>query len=68
MGSSCLATLKGHTAPIVSLAYDPTSQLAVSGSQDGVCRVWDLAAQVTYALSLICHEVVLRNVAFIVGA
>ena len=36
-------TLRGHTNAVVSLAVDPESPYGlVSGSHDGMCRVWDV--------------------------
>ena len=60
----CIATLSGHNASIVSLAVHHVSQLAVSGSQDGTCRVWNLAAQGACLATLVGHEGGVRAVAF----
>jgi WD40 repeat protein len=40
----CLATLKGHTNAVASVAVTADGQRVVSGSNDGTVRVWDLAA------------------------
>ena len=65
----CIATLSGHTAPVVSLAVDYlNSRLAVSGSHDGTCRVWNLAAQGACLATLVGHEKEVRAVAFVSGA
>ncbi|KAI4191871.1 MAG: hypothetical protein LQ350_008725, partial [Teloschistes chrysophthalmus] len=53
---------------IVNLAIDdPTSRLAVSGSQDGTCRLWNLAAQGACLATLVGHEKEVRAVAFALG-
>ncbi|MCJ1431860.1 hypothetical protein MMC27_001216 [Xylographa pallens] len=62
---ACIATLKGHTAPVVSLAVHQVSHLAVSGSQDGICRVWNLAAQGACLATMVGHEGGVRAVAFV---
>jgi len=37
-----LRTLKGHTAPVQSVAFSPTAGLVSSGGDDGVLRAWNL--------------------------
>jgi WD40 repeat protein len=41
----CLVTLKGHTRGITSVAISPDGRTIVSGSRDGVIKVWDWWAQ-----------------------
>ncbi|KAL9103763.1 MAG: hypothetical protein Q9163_001222 [Psora crenata] len=65
---ACIATLSGHTEPIISLAVDPTFRLAVSGSHDGTCRVWNLAAHGACLATLVGHKKEVRAVAFALGA
>jgi tricorn protease-like protein len=40
----CIATLKGHTAPVNGVAVTADGRRAVSSSQDTTLRVWDLDA------------------------
>lgn len=39
---SCLATLEGHTYPVLSLAFSPDGTHLVSGSGDTTLIVWDV--------------------------
>jgi WD40 repeat protein len=43
-GRNQVATLKGHTNPVVSLAFCPDSRLLASGGLDGTIRLWDVPA------------------------
>jgi WD40 repeat protein len=38
-----IATLKGHTHYVSSVAFSPDSKLAISGSYDETVKVWDIA-------------------------
>jgi F-box and WD-40 domain protein CDC4 len=60
---SCDATLGAHMAPVVSLAFDPASHFVTSGSQDGICRVWNLAGQATSVSTLSGHVGDVRSLA-----
>jgi WD40 repeat protein len=40
-----VATLKGHTGPLVALAFSPRGGMLVSSSQDRLVKVWDVAAR-----------------------
>lgn len=37
---TCITSLKGHTAPVWSLAWDATGQYLASASHDGTLRIW----------------------------
>ena len=39
---SCLKSIRGHTMPVLSMAYDPTGSLVATGSADNSVRVWDM--------------------------
>ena len=39
-----LATLRGHSKVVVSIAVSPDGRTILSGSQDGTVRLWDLAS------------------------
>ncbi len=39
-----LATLRGHSRVVVSIALSPDGKTILSGSQDGTVRLWDLAS------------------------
>jgi WD40 repeat protein len=40
-GGRCLATLRGHSGPVLSLAASPDGKLLCSGSGDQTIRLWD---------------------------
>ncbi|EAW10219.1 U3 snoRNA-associated protein UTP13 [Aspergillus clavatus NRRL 1] len=40
--TTLLRTLKPHTAPVVTIAVDPTSTLLATGAADGSIKVWDI--------------------------
>jgi U3 small nucleolar RNA-associated protein 13 len=39
---ACARSIRGHTMPVLSMAYDPTGSLVATGSADCSVRVWDL--------------------------
>lgn len=41
---SPIITLRGHTAEVLSVAFDPSGKTLASGSRDGTVRIWDLAS------------------------
>ena len=41
-GGPLLSTLAGHGAPVLAVAVTPDGRRAVSGSDDGTLKVWDL--------------------------
>src|ERR1700692_3478903 len=41
MWDSCLRTLEGHSAQIMSVAFSPDRTRIVSGSGDSTLRMWD---------------------------
>jgi WD40 repeat protein len=42
--------LSGHTRPVKSLAFSPTSRRLVSASRDGTARVWDIETRSAVAV------------------
>ncbi|KAI8633534.1 vegetative incompatibility protein HET-E-1 [Xylariaceae sp. FL1651] len=40
---NCLQTLEGHTEGVTSVAFSPDSKIVVSGSWDGMVRLWSTA-------------------------
>ncbi|EFL15750.1 serine/threonine-protein kinase [Streptomyces sp. C] len=57
-----VATLTGHTKPVLSLAFAPDGTLA-SGCADGTIRLWDLASRTSTA-TLTGHTKAVAAVAF----
>ena len=54
-------TLRGHSNAVISLAADPESEYClVSGSHDGICRIWDVRSskhdKERYGESVYCIE------------
>jgi U3 small nucleolar RNA-associated protein 13 len=39
---TCVRSIRGHTMPVRSMAYDPTGTLVATGSADRSVRVWDM--------------------------
>ncbi len=58
-----LKSLRGHTGPILALAYSPDGRQIVTASADHTAKVWD-AASATNLLTLIGHTAPVRSVAF----
>ena len=58
-----LLTLKGHSAPISSVAFSPDGQRIVTGSGDQTAKVWE-AASGRELLTLKGHSNAIRSVAF----
>jgi WD40 repeat protein/serine/threonine protein kinase len=58
-----LLTLKGHGAPIRSVAFSPNGQRLVTGSEDQTAKVWE-AASGKELLTLKGHRAVIWSVAF----
>jgi WD40 repeat protein len=40
-----LATLKGHTGPVTSIAFDADSTRVITASVDGTARIWNMAGK-----------------------
>jgi WD40 repeat protein/class 3 adenylate cyclase len=58
-----LKTLRGHQAPILSVAFSPDGQRIVTGSGDASAKVWDIASgQVVFTLR--GHKEPISSVAF----
>jgi WD40 repeat protein len=57
------ATLDGHTRPINSIVFSPNGTLVLSGSADGVLRLWD-AKSGARLRSLIGHNDSVKHAAF----
>ncbi|MFE1555249.1 WD40 repeat domain-containing serine/threonine protein kinase [Streptomyces sp. NPDC058734] len=60
--TTAVATLTGHTKPVLSLAFAPDGTLA-SGCADGTIRLWDLASRSSTA-TLTGHTKAVAAVAF----
>ena len=58
-----LLTLKGHSAPIWSVAFSPDGQRIVTGSEDQTAKVWE-AASGKELLTLKGHSAPIWSVAF----
>nr|XP_033807240.1 WD repeat and HMG-box DNA-binding protein 1 [Geotrypetes seraphini] len=59
--SSQQKTLRGHEAPVLSLAFDPKDAFLASASCDGFVRVWNIAEQIcemSWSLLQKCNDVV----------
>jgi WD40 repeat protein len=41
---NCIATLAGHTGPVLSVAFHPHGDILATGSQDHTVRLWHLSA------------------------
>ncbi|MBP87593.1 MAG: hypothetical protein CMJ64_12855 [Planctomycetaceae bacterium] len=62
---SVAATLLGHEAPIMSLAFNSNHTRLISSSEDKTVRVWDIAdAKFPELLKYTAHEAVVRAVTF----
>jgi WD40 repeat protein/predicted Ser/Thr protein kinase len=57
-----LMALRGHTGPVLAVAYAPDGQRIVTGSADHTARVWDVASG--KALTLRGHGDPVKSVAF----
>jgi WD40 repeat protein/tRNA A-37 threonylcarbamoyl transferase component Bud32 len=58
-----LKALRGHTGPILAVAYSPDGQRIVTGSADHTAKVWD-AARGKELLTLRGHTEPVKSVAF----
>jgi WD40 repeat protein len=58
-----LATLRGHTAGVLAVAFSPDGKLLASGDAEGVVKVWDRRA-LRETLTLRGHRGAVRAVAF----
>jgi WD40 repeat protein len=58
-----LRTLKGHTAPVTSVAFSPDSTRALTGSRDNTAKLWD-AKTGKEILSLPGHTQEVTSVSF----
>ncbi|XP_073494567.1 WD repeat and HMG-box DNA-binding protein 1 [Phyllobates terribilis] len=59
--SSAQKTLRGHTAPVLSVAFDPKDEYLASAGCDGTVRIWNIEEQICEVnLSLLpkCNDVV----------
>jgi eukaryotic-like serine/threonine-protein kinase len=59
-----LMTLRGHSAPVLGVAYSPDGQQLVTASSDTTARVWD-AASGRFLFALNGHLGPLRSVAYL---
>jgi WD40 repeat protein len=55
--------LRGHTGPVLAVAFGPFGKLLVSGGQDGTVRVWDIASG-TAIRTIALHTSPVNGVAF----
>jgi len=58
-----LKTLRGHLAPVTSVAFSPDGQRIVTGSFDQTAKIWDVASG-RDLLTLKGHSAEIRSVAF----
>jgi len=60
---SDLATLKGNTGPVNSVAVSPDGKMIASGGNDGTVRLWDIESRQELA-ALTGHENAVKSLAF----
>ena len=58
-----LATLRGHTGPVLGVAVSPDGALVATGSLDGTAKLWDPATG-REMLTLFGHDLVVNTVTF----
>jgi WD40 repeat protein len=58
-----LATLRGHSGPLLGVAVSPDGALVATGSLDGTAKLWDLATG-QEVLTLFGHDGPVNTVAF----
>jgi WD40 repeat protein len=58
-----IATLRGHTHPVICLTFHPDGTRLASGSQDETVKIWDVATG-QEILTLLSHALCVRSVAF----
>ena len=59
-----IATLTGHTYPVLSVAFSPDGKTLASGSRDDTVRLWDMATHRQIGSPLTSHTGWVLSVAF----
>jgi WD40 repeat protein/serine/threonine protein kinase len=57
-----LATLEGHTRPVVAVAFSPQGNMLASGARDGTLRLWN--AETAEQTALPGHAIMIRTLTF----
>ncbi|CAF4422561.1 unnamed protein product, partial [Rotaria magnacalcarata] len=57
----CVMFLEGHLKPIISIDFSPNGYHIATGSEDNLCKIWDLR-QIKNAYSIAAHQSLVSTV------